>query len=685
MKTIGTISEINIEKLKEYLENNIDKTELNMKELYEFFNDDEDRKIVKRTEYMYSNVHMKSDLEKLRIQLDFMTEYTQNMDLCFINDAYVIVRGLDGQTYWLIPREYVKYTLYKDYSNIPLGQLRLEGNIKVENSLADTETYITKSSKVEMKQEEIEQELNKIKQLEDEKKIELERIRQEIEAKYRNKMEIIEAKKAEMEKALSKLRGELFLLDTEIYGIRCFFGETVNFVKISSGNRLKDEEPVILYQKLRYLDEELAKINVIHGFDGSDCNYFEDLVKTNANIRNIFFPEGKTVSLVRISADLVTYKSSQKYSTHGGRQITVQNIIEKYEVFHGTKIAVLVRNGDNCYIGWTDIDKIELFDDKAFYNPKIQQIEEDTGKEVKSTSKEEIASRYFIFSILEGLIANSKILNLPSGEGILNNSEYVIYSLADGWLEDNRYGNLADIFEKYKKEYKKGDAILTLRSLSAEGNKYRTYSNDRGRGYRNRTHDVYASDCTIYKLNQVDKEQRIERTYKKLVTNIEDEEKKWERYITYDPIVESEDLIILDVKTTNRYEYYVALEKEIRWDRNKASTANFQLYDDEFINLTFLNSELIKYLISNKHACNCYYNGYKYSLYRILPYLNKMLEYLLEREGNEYDVICKYTDLSEVDNWLMLLSEWKISTDVRIITEYQARRFANYIISRRNK
>ena len=69
-------------------------------------------------------------------------------------------------------------------------------------------------------------------------------------------------------------------------------------------------------------------------------------------------------------------------------------------------------------------------------NPKTDVTTvEDSGA---ASSKEEIASRYFIFSILQGVVHNNKMLHLPEGTSVFRKNAYVVFSMADGWLEDNR-------------------------------------------------------------------------------------------------------------------------------------------------------------------------------------------------------------------------------------------------------
>jgi hypothetical protein len=46
-------------------------------------------------------------------------------------------------------------------------------------------------------------------------------------------------------------------------------------------------------------------------------------------------------------------------------------------------------------------------------------------------------------------VLNSKILSLPEGEDIIkSNPKYVVYSLADNWISDARFGDFKDILDR---------------------------------------------------------------------------------------------------------------------------------------------------------------------------------------------------------------------------------------------
>lgn len=147
-------------------------------------------------------------------------------------------------------------------------------------------------------------------------------------------------------------------------------------------------------------------------------------------------------------------------------------------------------------------------------NPKTDVTTvEDSGT---ASSKEEIASRYFVFSILQGVIHNNKMLHLPEGTSVFRKNAYVVFSMADGWLEDNRFETFSAIVERTNQQLQVGDMVLTTLTITRDDRYVGRYGgmstylepwhNDRGRGDRNRTHDAAIPDKQILPINLIDKE-----------------------------------------------------------------------------------------------------------------------------------------------------------------------------------
>lgn len=639
--------------------------------------------------------------------IEYTKEYGQDITYSYKDEEDIYIEL--PKYGFLIPASFVKAVPFKDYSDIPLSQLRLKGGMGVELPLALSDDVTENVMKDRLKNEEVRLE-SALKEIEDKKKekeAKIEEMKRQIELKYAGALAELQKKAEELELQKKRLEGEIFLLDTEIYGIRCFFGETVNFTKLVSGKNEDVNEPVVLHQKVRFLDEEMAKYVSLYDFDETDCDQFEKLIQSREDMRNLFFAEGKSISLIRISRDGKQYASGRDYHADSKGNVFVRNVMNIYETYHGTKMAILIRNGENCYIGWTELERVNIADGNAFLNPQeqyVEQIEEecdwkgDKFVKTKSTEKEEVASRYFIFSILQGVILNSKLIELPQDVDIFHNaSNYVIYSLADTWITDNRFGTLTDILERTSDNlYMKGDYILTTQSLRAEG-RYERYNNDRGRGYANRTHDVYARDNTIYPVNLVDNipcKKIYYESKQKVGTGIyraktEQKWKKeydfcdtWEEFLKHRN-TEDYEFRLLEIKDSAKQNIFVSLEKTKNWCTGKASRANFQLFTDEYINLTFLNTVYLKYIIVNRQIGNGRFGKNIVNFSYMIPYLNHAMDFLKEREKMEYDLIRK--ELKHIpDEWQVKLSEWKMEQNVHMMTAYQAKRFVKWLLLNRH-
>ena len=464
---------------------------------------------------------------------------------------------------------------------------------------------------------------------------------------------------------------------------------------------------------------------------------------------NMFAPGPKSISLVKISKDGTIRCQSEIRN----------NMLSEYELLHGNTIAILIRDGENLYIGWTDDDKVQVKDENMFLKPETKEIASEDEENIRNSQKEEIAGRYFIFAILQGIVDQGKILKLPKIGSIMKSNPYVIYSMADGWLEDDRFGTLEDILKRTNHEVmKKGDTILTLMRITRDDNGYGygrrggVWNNNRGRGEANRTHDVSLKDFKFYKINKVDKTEyydvfmrkypldiefeTIETPIRPNITNIGhvikkstclwDEmelEKKEIRVLNnrltgftlddeHDPTIkqvmerenaasdtealkkflpknyrfETKDETYYDSRSDSmkgyhqsldhvansatEYQYFISERKKYTVN----STANMEIREGEYLDMTYLNSVLIRYVIRTKKVGNVYIGGTKIQFADIIPYLNKALEFLEEREKTEAALLRLHMDLYE--NWQVDVSRWRLEHHYHELTETRAKKFA---------
>lgn len=247
--------------------------------------------------------------------------------------------------------------------------------------------------------------------------------------------------------------------------------------------------------------------------------------------------------------------------------------------------------------------------------------------------------------------------------------------MADNWLTDKGYGTLSEILEKYSGKLQVGDDILTTQSLRAERVNYT--NNDRGIGYNNRTHDVLCKDNTIYPINLVEKEDLYKATYTynaRQCTCYSSSYKQFTSAAEFAQFVDDRGVSNISVEPYEKRDVYISLKKEGWYYTYSESRANFHLYPDEFIPLTFLNSDFIKNILVTRRLGDTF-KSYNFST--SIKYLNKMIEYLVAREAVEEELIVKELDNKELpSDWRVKLSDWKLEHNVHKITEFQAKRFA---------
>lgn len=116
-------------------------------------------------------------------------------------------------------------------------------------------------------------------------------------------------------------------------------------------NHLKEEEcpdtePVVIHRKLRFLDEDLGRLASLYKIHWEKLSLFEDFPRHSPAALDTFAPNERCVVLVRLS------KSGKQQGRDG--RLPCSNLITDFESFHGKAVGIIIRNGENLYLGWTD-------------------------------------------------------------------------------------------------------------------------------------------------------------------------------------------------------------------------------------------------------------------------------------------------------------------------------------------
>lgn len=610
--------------------------------------------------------------------------------------------------------DYGEFTEERDYSNVSPLSLRIELGEKedaVSNMLpaaiSDSMTHSLLQKDITSADEEmrdLKAKMDETRKGKSEELIDLtkkiEALQAELEAKKEALMEQLEEKKAELEDKMEQMKDQIYLLDSQIYAIRCYAGEIVKFAKIREGKNAPIEEPVILHQKLRFLDEDLGRIASIYTIDWDDLHVFERFLKYSPAALDVFAPNERCIMLVRLSKDGKLISNSDE---------PYDNMLEDYEYYHGKTVGIIIRNGENLYLGWTDEQRIHIQDDliisqlvtttepvsahTEFWTKSDERYYLKQRREEARKIIDGIVSRNFVYNILQGVVDHSNILPLPDGVKLNKQSPYVVYAVADRWLADNRFGSFDEIIKKANGKLTKGDIVLTTQSLVAKERTWssnrtfygeRSWENPRGRGERNRTRNTSIEDCTLYPINLIEfdppKYSVVFKShqFKETLTVSKD---SWENDYKNREGAE----FIKEFSTQDRHVYVsVKMKETVKWEETSARV-NFELYDGEYINLTFMNSVWLEWVVNTKNLGGWTANSHHVNYAFAIRYLKTALDFVRKREAKEKELIDAVDpSVTASPEWQVALSNWKLDFNVRQITAYQAKRFVRHFLELSN-
>lgn len=653
----------------------------------------------------------------------------QTIHIAYWNETYAALHTGNPEICLIVyhPNDFLICNKPRDFTELTPLQVKMQLGISDTNSKSDllplsaqNTMSIKQASAVLTDQkktiEELKNELENVSQAKsgtlNELRLQIEAMQKELEEKKQVMLAELEQKIKEMKTVKEKLELQIYLLDAQIYSILCFAGETIQFASIRQGRNAPDTEPIVIHQKLHFLDEDLGRLASLYEINWNDIDMFEELLKHDPLSFETFTPNQRCISLVRISRNAKQFDNdnTQPYS----------NVLRAYDYFHGKTVGILIRNGENLYLGWTDESRVHIKDDLIF-NRTVPSVTPDPDKEfifesdreryekqAKQKQKEfmdEIISRTYVYSILQGIIERTSMLPLPAGTTLDKESNLIVYSIADKWLTDNRFGDFTAIIERCNQRIQKGDALLTVQRLVPEreyslthGYYSHAWTNVRGRGDRNRTHDAVVNDCSIYTATVVEYEEPVSMTrYRTLIKPDfwalrKDKNAKpyWqERTIPtaqYKPVCyedgsqvpEGEQDQILEVFDYRRRHVFVSALKTEDWRYSSEAHASVEVYPEEIINLTYMNSVWLEWAITNKKLGNWTVGGEQIDYAYAIRYLKTALDYVRVREKEEKAILDSIDpSICLNKDWPLTLSEWKLERKVRILSKYQAKRYAN--------
>lgn len=739
--------------------------------------------------------------EKLQKIIQWLNEINQKLCVFQMDDIAAVI-GYNTMRF-VVPSEFVNLEELKNYNEITVDEIK---SIGVNNSPGNLPAYFDnysvnsiseKKAEAEMALNDLSQEAKDIESGNVEElailKKQMDELQAQMEEKKKALMETLNQKKNEIEEKVKAFKKQLFILETQIYGIRCYLGEVVNFFTLRDGKPADINAPIVIYQKLRYLDVELGRYLSLYDFGDhkDDLQTFLDILRTRDDIVDLLAPGEKSINVVKISRTGTVKGDSEHF----------QNMLDDYKMLHENQLAILIRNGEQLHITWLDSDKINLEDDNVFLKPKtevsVASSEEsdewndwfNRGRREQEQRRQqnEFLSRWFFFSVLQGVLDNTSLISIPDHVNIMNSS-YIVFSDADGWIETNRYGTFADILKKSEDiPLMKGDHILTGMCITKEhgiyGSRGGAWDNTRGIGQKNRTDGITLPGRKILQVNKVipglvvkytaeirkgeitvnpkgkawyrnkdgslstyrfaDEEfDHYETNYdSKMLKEIVKTE-TWEetiegiRWYEYDhsyrnlstyqlikfsngygeckPFIYRDDAIDKDHKFFrfsyadaynngtdvyyfnivnaeiigfDEHQYFCSVERE-GWRseygdyRKTKYWVNFEFNLNEVIPLSFLCSSWIKEVIRSGKIGNFALCGAHMGFTDMLPYLNKILDFVKKREEDERQLLIEAGGddyLNNTPDWDIALTEWRIKHKYHSLTKNRAKSFLKNI------
>ena len=255
-------------------------------------------------------------------------------------------------------------------------------------------------------------------------RMELERVQAELDAKKSALMAELEQKKRYMEQMKEQMENQIYMLDSQIYAIRCFAGEVVQFARIRSGRNAPVTEPIVIHQKLRFLDEDLGRLASLYEIQWERLDLFEQFLRHSPLALDTFAPNERCVVLVRLS------RTGTQQGRDNIRPYT--NLFKNYEYYHGKTVGIIIRNGENLYLGWTEEDRVHIEDD-LLISKVVTEVTPGKDPEFMFESEREryeqqqkaerrrfvdgLVSRSFVYNILQGVVEHTDMLPLPEGCG----------------------------------------------------------------------------------------------------------------------------------------------------------------------------------------------------------------------------------------------------------------------------
>lgn len=403
-------------------------------------------------------------------------------------------------------------------------------SVAVANELmVKTDNQLTLASDLENAKELIE----KVSNFEDEafagQLAAINNLKAEMEAKITAMYEMQAKMMAELQSKIQLYEHELLIMRSDLTAFEYRNGLTVNFMNIHKGTNAPVHQPIIIHQKLIYLDEDLPRLTDLYDVDSGSL---EVAIKNSPALLEHICPTSKGITFLKMR------NSAGNYELENTVMKFIRNVMPN-------EVGVLIRNGENTWFTWLDSNDISLSTDS--FTSKSSDEE---------TSVSLLQSRYYLFNLIMGLIERNEILQLDHVPTNMFADPSIIWSSADSQIADSTYVELSKIIPILNRYSKADDLIYVLNSF-ADSAKYNGHygggHTERGRGDNALTDNTFV-DKGLNKIKGID--YLSDFTYRFYVGG---EKRSWwgDSKISPSLYIEEDEFINLKFLTSSLIDYYI--------------------------------------------------------------------------------------------------------------------------------
>jgi hypothetical protein len=283
-------------------------------------------------------------------------------------------------------------------------------------------------------------------------------LKAEMEAKITAMYEMQAKMMAELQSKIQLYEHELLIMRSDLTAFEYRNGLTVNFMNIHKGANAPINQPIIIHQKLIYLDEDLPRLTDLYDVNSGSL---EVAIKNSPALLEHICPTSKGITFLKMR------NSTGYFELDNTVMEFVRNVMPN-------EVGVLIRNGENTWFTWLDSQDISLSTD-SFTSKSSDE----------KTSVSLLQSRYYLFNLIMGLIERNEILQLDHVPTNMFADPGIIWSSADSQITDSTYVELGKIISILNRYSKTDDPIYVLNSFKDNAKytgRYGGGTTERGRG-----------------------------------------------------------------------------------------------------------------------------------------------------------------------------------------------------------